>query len=142
MDTAATTVEEFLYDDYFSDEGSRGVDVRIQHRGHTLLFRMRKSLTLAERQRASDQAISISIDKDSKPHIDRMDQAAFTKEIVLAAVKAWPFTYPDGGPVPINRKTVAALDSALCDKLSALALGMEEQQEKARVPFVPKSDED
>lgn len=128
-----------LYDDYFSESGDPGAEVIVEHRGKKLAFRLRKSLTLGEKQDALAASVDITLGKDGTPHIDRMDNAAYTEKIVLAAVKAWPFKYADGRDVPINKETVHKLDGSLSEKLSNIVLGQDAAQGTALSPFVMKS---
>lgn len=141
------TEQTVLYDDFFSESGDRGVETIIEHRGKQLTFRMRKSITLGEKQDAMAASVSISLTKDGTPRIDRMDNAAYTEAIVLAAVKAWPFVYPKdypdkslaGRPVPINAETVHKLDGALSEKIAAIVQGQGDAQKAALTPFEMKS---
>lgn len=133
-------VEEVLYDDYFTDENDPGVVAVVEHLGKKLKFRVKKSLTLSEKQLASSAAVSFSLDKDGNPTITKMDQAAYTSQVVLAGVKSWPFKYRSGEPVPINRLTVSRMDGTLAEKVAAVILGQREAQQKALDPFAPKSD--
>lgn len=139
--------QAILYDDYFSESGDPGAEVEVEHRGKKLKFRLRKSLTLGEKQDALAASVDITLSKDGTPRIDRMDNAAYTEKIVLAAVKAWPFVYPQdfhdkslaGRSVPINKETVHKLDGSLSEKLSNIVLGQETAQGTALSPFVMKS---
>lgn len=136
-----------LYDDFFSESGDPGVETIIEHRGKMLKFRMRRSVTLGEKQDAMASSIAISLAKDGTPHIDRMDNAAFNEALVLASVREWPFVYPKDYPdtslagtsVPINKDTVHKLDSALSEKIVAIVNGQAESQKEALVPFEMKS---
>jgi hypothetical protein len=131
--------DEFLWDDYSSDPNDRGVEVLIQHEGKILTFRIRRSLTIQEKQIANNAAIKIGIDKDNKPYmIGEPDQAAFSIETALAGLKAWPFTYSKGSPVPINRKTVSALDGNLLEKIAARILGITVVDPAALAPLEKK----
>lgn len=132
--------EEVLYDDFFSDPSDEGVEAVIEHRGKPLTFRLKKSLTLAEKQLAADAAVGISLDKEGTPTITRMDQAAYTREVLLAGVKDWPFRYKDHSKVPINRQSIARMDGGLAEKVAAVILGQREVQQKALDPFAQKSD--
>jgi|SRR5690242_1307601 len=133
------TDQEILYDDFFSESGDPGVETIIEHRGKMLKFRMRRSVTLGEKQDAMAASIAISLSKDGTPHIDRMDNASFNEALVLAAVKEWPFKFADGSAVPINKDTVHKLDSALSEKIVAIVNGQAESQKEALVPFEMKS---
>lgn len=128
-----------LYDDFFSESGDPGVETVIEHRGKMLKFRMRRSVTLGEKQDAMASSIAISLAKDGTPHIDRMDNAAFNEALVLASVREWPFKFADGTSVPINKDTVHKLDSALSEKIVAIVNGQAESQKEALVPFEMKS---
>ncbi len=133
-----------LFDDYFSNPNAPGVMMSVFHNGRNIKFKARRSLSLGERQVASDASIKIEIDELGKPVLTKMDQAAFTHEILLMSLKWWPFRYPKdyeiaelaGQPVPINVETIAALDQALSDKMVVRILGMGDQQDKAIIPFV------
>lgn len=133
-------LETVLYDDYFTDPNDPGVDVSIAHRGKLLTFRLKKSLTLAEKQIAANAGVSISIDGTGQPTLNKMDQSAYTREILIAGVKAWPFAYQDGTPVPITRDTISRMDGELAEKISFVLLGQREAQAQALVPFGKKSD--
>lgn len=148
-ETVNQASEELLYDDFFSDPEDEGVEAVIEHRGKQLVFRLKRSMTLAEKQRAADAAIEVSLDKEGNPTITKMDQAAYTQEIVLSGVKEWPFTYSHhpkiaanlrGKPVPITRHHVSRMDGGLAEKIAAVLLGQREAQQKALAPFEQKSD--
>lgn len=142
MDKKADQVlDTVLYDDYFSEPGDKGVDVVIEHRGKKLRFRLKKSLNLDEKQRAADAAIDFTLDKDGKPEITRMSQAEYTRQIVLAGTKKWPFEFSAGKPVPLDEAHVRKLDGELADKIAGFILGQRQAQEDALVPFEMKSEE-
>ena len=138
----SSDTETLLYDDFFSDPADEGVPVEVWHRGKRLEFKLRKSITLKERQLATDASIKISLDESGKPKLEKVDQSAFTTEVLSHALKSWPFKYRDGREVPINRHTVAALDSSLADKLVAQVVRQDSAQEEALDPFVQPSEED
>lgn len=151
MSSFDETLEPVLYDDYFSDPEDPGVETTIEHRGKLLKFRLKKSLTLDEKQLASDAGVKFELDKDGNPKITRMDQAAYTREIVFSGLKEWPFTYSNhpniaanlrGKPVPITRHHVSRMDGVLAEKIAAVILGQREAQQKALDPFDQKSGED
>ncbi len=133
------TDELLLFDDYFSNPNAPGVMMSVFHNGKNIKFKARRSLSLGERQVASDASIKIEIDELGKPVLTKMDQAAFTHEILLMSLKWWPFKYTDGTMVPIDHNTIAALDQALSDKMVVRILGMGDQQDKAIIPFVRAS---
>lgn len=133
--------ETVLYDDYFTDENDRGVEAVIEHNGKFLKFRLKKSLTLEEKQRATDAGVGIVLDKNGEPKITKMDQAAYTRAVLLAGVKFWPFEYSPGKPVPISEKTIRRLDGGLGDKIASVILGQQIAQAQALDPFAPKSEE-
>lgn len=131
-----------LYDDFFTDENDRGVEAIIEHKGKMLKFRLKKSLTLDEKQRAADAGVAITLDKQGNPKVTKMDQAAYTRAVLLAGVKYWPFEYSPGKPVPISEKTIRRLDGGLADKIASVILGQQEAQGQALDPFAQKSEED
>ncbi len=134
-------MSEFLWDKYSADEKDRGIEIEIEYHGELLPFRIKRALTIDERQRANDAAIKIELDKSGKPRITRQDQAAFTKEIVLVGLKFWPFEYTPGKPVPINRETVSKLDGGLLDQIASHILGIAEVDKEAFDPFERKLEE-
>lgn len=129
--------EEFLFDDYFSDPNDKGIEIHVRFRGKVLPFRIKHSLSLGEKQKAMNAALSVSIDASGKPSIDNMNQGAYTEEIVAAALLSWPFT-KDGKPLPLTRANIHALDGTLSEKIANIALGVEQSQESAAVPFGTK----
>lgn len=128
----------FLYDDFFSEPGDRGVEVMIPWRGKNLPFRLRKSLTIGEKQAAMEKAVSISVTKEGIPKIERMDQGAYSREIALKAITFWPFEFSRGKPVPINKETIAKIDGSLLEKIVTIVTGQDQQQEQALGPFEMK----
>jgi len=135
------TKDSFLWDEFSSDPGDRGVEVIIEWKGKLLPFRIKRALTLDERQRANQAAIEIGLSDEGKPVIVKQDQAAYTKEIVLIGLKFWPFEYSPGKPVPINLKNISILDGGILDKLASHILGLVEVKKVELDPFAPKSDE-
>jgi hypothetical protein len=131
----------FTWDNFSTTANDRGVEVTIPFEGENIPFRIKRRLTIDERQRANQAAIEISLDKHGKPTIARQDQAAFTKMIVLVGLKFWPFEYAEGDSVPINEKTISQLDGRLLDEIAARILGTAEVDQEALVPFEKRSDE-
>lgn len=135
-------VNFYPWEDFSSEEGGRGVEVIIPFQGKALPFRIRKSLTIDERQKANDAAIDIGMDKHGKPVINRQDQGAYTKEIVRLGLKFWPFEFEPGKPVPITPKNIARLDGGLLSEIAARILGTAEVDQDELTPFGKKSEED
>lgn len=131
----------FLWENYASDPSDKGVDIIVEWQGEELPFRIKRVLTIDERQRANEAGVLISIDKDGKPKIEKQDQAAYTKQIVLAGLKRWPFEYEPGKSVPITLRNISALDGSLLDKLAQHILGITRVRKDEYDPFVSQSDE-
>jgi hypothetical protein len=133
--------DTFLFNDYFSDPDDPGIEVVIHAKGKDIPFRIKRSLTLKEKQAASDAAVKIDFDVKGNPKLSKVNQGEYTEKITLAGLKWWPYTYGNGKPVPINAQTVAAHDSVINEQLAALILGVAEVQQQALTPFEMKSDE-
>lgn len=133
--------ETFLFNEYFADPSDKGAPVTIPFNGKDLPFRLRRSLTIHERQRANDAAVAIEIGDDGKPKVTKLDQGAYNVEIVLAGLKEWPFEFSPGRSVPINRKYVEQLDGVLLERIANQILRVGEVQKDALDPFEMKSDE-
>lgn len=135
-------MSQFLWENYSTDASDRGVEIFIEWKGDIIPFRIKRSLTIDERQIANNAAIEIKLDeKTGAPVIARQDQAAYTKQVVLLGLKWWPFEFNPGKPVPITMKNISALDGGLLEKIAAHILGAV-QVDKAKLdPFVPKSEE-
>jgi hypothetical protein len=131
----------FLWEEYAAEENDRGVEVLIPWHGQQLPFRIKRVLTIDERQRANEAGVELEIDSKGRPKLKRQNQAAFTKEVVLIGMKAWPFEYEPGKSVPINAKTVAKLDAGLLDEIASRILGIVEVNKADLDPFEMKSDE-
>lgn len=131
----------FLWENFASESNDHGVQIEIEFQGEKLPFRIKRHLTIDERQRANDAAFKIDLDKDGKPTISKQDQAAFTKEVVLIGLRAWPFEYSEGNPVPLIRKNIAALDGALLSELAGRILGTTEVKKEELVPFGKESED-
>ncbi len=137
-----TDKQAYSFNDYFNSPDSKGLEIVVGG----VPFRIKRSLTLEEKQRAQDASIKIEIGDDGLPNITQMNQGAYTVEVVLAALKWWPFTYPDdyeveslrGSPVPINRETVSALDEYLNEEIAARVLRIGEVQRQGLNPFGKK----
>ncbi len=134
--------EAFLFNNYFSDPKSKGIEITILFDGKMIPFRIKSSLTLRERQRAQNASMKIKVDSQGKPSIGNIDQAGYTAGLVLSALIWWPFTYDNGKPVPINEQTVNALDGELNNRIANKLLHIEESQQVAIDPFVLKLEED
>lgn len=118
--------QDFLFEDYFDSEDNPGVELVIPFRGKPVPFTIKRSLPLGDRQKANDAAIKIDIDKNGKPRLlGQPDQAAYTREIVLAGLLKWPFK-KSGQPLPITRENVAKLDGVLQEELANRILGVSE----------------
>lgn len=125
----------FLWEDYASEEGDKGVEIQLLHKGQLLPFRVKRHLTIDEKQRATDAGIQIELDMKGVPHIKKQDQAAFMKEVVRIGLVKWPFEYSEGNPVPLNPKTISRLDGTLLSELSSRILGITEVTKEELDPF-------
>jgi hypothetical protein len=134
--------DTFLFNNYFSDPKSKGIEISILFDGKMIPFRIKSALTLKERQRAQNASMKIKVDAQGKPSISNVDQASYTADLVLAALVWWPFTYDNGKPVPINEQTVHALDGELNNRIANKVLHIEESQQVAIDPFVLKLEGD
>jgi hypothetical protein len=134
--------DAFLFNDYFSDPKSKGIEISILFDGKKIPFRIKSALTLKERQRAQNASMKIKVDAQGKPSISNVDQASYTADLVLAALVWWPFEYEPGRPVPINEQTVHALDGELNNRIANKVLHIEESQQVAIDPFVLKLEGD
>jgi hypothetical protein len=132
--------KSFLWEEYAAEENDRGVEVLIPHHGEMLPFRIKRVLTIDERQRANEAGVELEIDSKGRPRLKRQNQAAFTKEVVLIGLKAWPFEYEPGKSVPITAKTVARLEASLLDEIASRILGIVEVNKEDLDPFGMKSD--
>lgn len=132
-------MDTFLFDDYFADDSTRGIEVNIPFKGKVLPFRIKRIMTIRERQKANDAGLEFGLDEAGAPKVTKMDQAAYNIEIVLAGLKWWPFEFQPGKPVPITRKHVEKMDGALLELIAGLILGVGEVQVAALDPFVKKS---
>lgn len=140
MSKENTVEDQYMFSDYFSDPEDPGVPVDVIHRGKSIPFRIRRQLSLGEKQLANDAAVEFSVGENGMPTVKKVDQAAFMTEICLIAIKEWPFKYPTGKRVPINRQTISKLDSILAEKVSQLVLGVTALPDMT--PFEMKLDED
>lgn len=140
--------ETYSFGDYFSDPKGKGVEYVLDFEGRKLTFRIKRTLTLKERQAASNAAFDFKIDAEAGTvALNSMDQSAYNNEILLAGLISWPFTYPEdfevdelaGEPVPINRETVEALDGRIAEAVASRILGLGEGQAKALDPFGKRS---
>lgn len=113
----------FLWEDYSADSNDKGVEVKIPFEGQVLPFRIRRRLSLDERQIANDAAFEMGFDKDGAPHLVKSDQGAYTREIVRIGLKKWPFEYSPGNPVPVTPANIAKLDGGLLELISKAILG-------------------
>lgn len=125
----------FLWEEYADDNTDRGVSVDIMWHGEVLPFRIKRVLTIDERQIAQQAGIEIGVDEQGRPKLLRQDQAAYTKAVVRLGLKAWPFEYEEGKHVPINEKTVEKLDAGLLDEIAARILGITQVRRSDADPF-------
>ncbi len=134
--------QRFIWSEYSSDASDRGVEVVVTWRGQSIPIRIKRALTIDERQKANRAAIQIDLDKDGKPTITRQDQSAYTKMICLVGLKYWPFEYSPGQPVPINMKTLSEMDGSLLDEISLRILSGTQPPTKAQLdPLESPSEE-
>jgi len=136
------TQEPLLFEDYFNSPEAPGVEIEVMHKGKVVRLRVKKSLTLDEMQQATDAGVAIALDKEGNPTITKMNQGAYSKAIVLAGVRSWPFTNPDGSPVPFTKANVNIMDGVLAEKIATAILGNRAVQQQAIVPFAEKLKED
>lgn len=134
--------QRFIWSDYSSDANDRGIETSILWRGQEIPIRVKRALTIDERQKANKAAIQIDLDKDGKPTIVKQDQSAYTKMVVLIGLKFWPFEYSPGQPVPINMKTITEVDGSLLDEIATRILNATQPPKKAELdPLESPSDE-
>jgi hypothetical protein len=136
---AEESVQAFLFDDFFSGQDDPGVEVSIYVRGKQVPIRLKRGLSLAEREEAKNAAITRRIRPDGQMEILAINEAKLQVETLIRAVKSWPFT-KDGQPVPITRENLLALGSDVADAILLEVTRLAQVREEALVPFAPPSD--
>lgn len=131
----------FLFNDFFDNDEDPGVEFPVIMGGRTVPFHIKRSMTVRERQKATDQSLKKHFDTTGKLVVDGVDEAVFSIEVVFSGLKSWPFTYPDGRAVPITRETIAKLPASVLDSLVTVLMNLREDQEKALVPFEKPSED-
>jgi hypothetical protein len=130
----------FLFDDFFVDESDPGVEILVELKGRQVPIRVRRSITLTQKEAAMQGAIQRHITDEGRVVVDGMDDALLSIGVLFAYLVAWPFTRRDGSPVPITREAVAALDSNFIETaLMALRAKQAAREVEADGPFVPPS---
>ena len=131
----------FLFDDFFVSPEDPGVEVQIPFKGRLVPIRLKRGLTLAEKENATQAAITRHIDEDTgRVLIDGIDDAKLGSAVVAAYIKEWPFRRADGNPVPATPEFVAQLDSNFSDALMTVIKRLQEgKREEADGPFAPTS---
>ncbi len=56
--------QRFIWSDYSSDASDRGVETTVTWRGETIPIRVKRALTIDERQKANKAAIQIDLEVD------------------------------------------------------------------------------
>lgn len=110
-------MSQFLFDDFFVPADDPGIEDSVTVRGQVIPMHVAKGLSLRDVQEANAKAVRTRVDPATgNVEIVGVDQVVFAVEILVRAIKSWPFTMSDGTAVPVTRENLYALRA---DGLSA-----------------------
>lgn len=132
--------EQFLFDDFFVPEDDAGVEETVTIRGREIPIRIKKGLSLKDREEAKSKAVKTHLDPKGALQFDGFDEGAFNIELLARCIKSWPFTYGEGHPkagqqVPVSREMVAQLRADGADAFQELITRLVQDKKEALAPF-------
>lgn len=134
--------QQFFFDDFFLDEKDPGIEVKIEMGGKEVPIFIKRRFTLEDIESARDKSIVKHMNfKTGEMVVEKFDDDAFTMELMLRGIVSWPFIRRDGSKVPVNQKTIKAMDSQLFEQLSRLIAGVIQQKYEQAAPFEKDSAE-
>jgi hypothetical protein len=133
--------ETFLFEDFFIPADDPGVETSITVNGREIPLRVKRGLSLGDREAARAVATKMDIDlMKGTMKVDSFDEGVFTIELLFRCLVSWPFT-KDGVAVPITRDNIRALSSSAADEMAKLVqLFVGGNKEEALAPFEKPSD--
>jgi hypothetical protein len=134
METSNT---EFLFDDFFGSEDDPGIVVEIKIRGRQVPITLRRGLTLADQMACQAAALKKRLVNGSIV-MDGLDEAILVEEMMVRAIKAWPFQFKGGTPVPVTRENIRKMLGG-ADEIADAIKKLSTEGEAALAPFVPAS---
>ena len=133
--------KRFLYNNYASTTDDPGVPTLWNMEGDDIPIRLKKTLTIHERRKASERATKMHFDQNGMPHIKDFDDAEYSLAIAEMVIKSWPLEDEDGQIVPIDRAHLQTLPSyAIEDIANRYMNNRRQQEEETDGPFESPSD--
>lgn len=127
----------FLFDDFFVDEADPGVEHTLHLRGRAVPIQVKRGISLADREAATQAAVARHVDEQGRVVIDGMDDAKLSTGLLARLIKSWPFTRADGTPVEVTPENVGRLIAEGADQLLLAIKGAQAAREaEADGPFV------
>jgi hypothetical protein len=136
-------MSDFFYDDFFvsQDERDPGKEVTVKIRGRDVPIRIKRGLSLEDREAAKNQAITKRITPDGKPEIVKLDEGIFAIELLVRNIIYWPFKFRSGRLVPITRETIKAMLADGVDALTKAVMTAMQEQAETTAPFLNSSEQ-
>jgi hypothetical protein len=134
--------EDFFYDNFFvsQDATDPGKEVMVTIRGREVPIRIKRGLSLEDREAAKAQAITKRIKPDGTPEIVKLDEGVFAIELIVRNVLSWPFRHRNGSKVPITRENIKAMVADGADALATTIMKSIQGQVTATANFTSSSE--
>lgn len=133
-------MDTFLFDDFFVGADDPGVEDVVVLNGQPVPMRFKRALTLRDREESKAKAVTTAVGADGSLNVTGVDEGVFTVEVLMHAIKSWPFTYQDGSPVPVTRENIHSMMASGADALQQKVLELASPKREALAPFVKPSD--
>ncbi len=138
----------YFFDDFFVPEDDLGhsIDVVVKDKyGHTRKvgpFFIKRGLSLGDREAAKAKAVQTRVNpKNGQLEVIGFDEGLFQLEVLVKAVKSWPFKDKNNKATEITRQNLRMLQADIADALFKEVMGLMDK-EKDSLDFFEKKSED
>lgn len=124
----------FLFDDFFASDNDPGVVIGVTIKGRRVPITIKRGLSVTERTAAEQKAVRKHTDPSGRLVFDGVDEAVLVEELLVAAIKDWPFKNSDGSAVPVTRENIRRMLGGAEEIASAIQT-IDREGESALAPF-------
>jgi hypothetical protein len=132
--------ETFLFEDFFVAPDDPGVEEIVEINGRQVPLMVKRGITLKDVEEAKTRAVKTHLSPSGQLVVDSIDEVVMTVEILLKAIKSWPFI-KDGKPLPITRENLYAMRAEASAALQQLVKKLTSGRRESLGPFEKPSDE-
>jgi|SRR5271157_1077889 len=129
----------FLFDNFFTPDDANGIDIEVPIGNQNIPFTVKRSVSVKDMFAAKASATKMRFKPTGEPEVYAFDEGTMNIEILARTLKAWPFLYSDGKPVPLTRENIQILDGDVIEPIVKAINEIIQKRRTSSDPFVNQS---